>query len=450
MKQLQPVLWTRGVLLAPQHLQTQDRFLEDSIEFRLSALTFCRWGFQRLSIDEEALAAGNVRVTAATGLFPDGLLFDVPSADAGPPPRSILDAWSADQAALFVYLAVPEYRDGGWNVATSVGEAAARYVSDTVLARDENTGEVEKPIEVGRKNLRLIVGDEPRDGYSTLPVARVLRAANGAMQLDPYFVPPLVDFAASSYLTTIASELLERLSARSRALSELRRQRNQKLADFGITGVANFWLLYTVNAHLPLIKHLLETRRGHPAHLFEAMLGLAGALTTFSTELAPANLPVYDHSDLGGCFRTLSRDVFTLLDTVVPRTTASITLTRIDGRSVHQTRLDDERYLRADELFLAVRADLPRPELLSVAPTLKVAAFDQLDYLVKQSLPGLRLSHAARLPDGVPLKLEYEYFRVDRDSDLWRGIAKSRTFAVHVPAALTDPHFELIALLARD
>jgi type VI secretion system protein ImpJ len=450
MKQLQPVLWTRGVLLAPQHLQTQDRFLEDSIEFRLSALTFCRWGFQRLSLDEEALAAGNVRVTDAAGLFPDGLLFDFPMADAAPPPRSILEAWRPDQSVLSVYLAVPEYRDGGWNVATSFTDTAARYVSETVLARDENTGEVEKSIEVGRKNLRLIVGDEPRDGYSTLPVARILRAANGAMQLDPYFVPPLVDFAASSYLTTIAGELLERLSARGRALSELRRQRNQKLADFGITGIANFWLLYTVNGHLPIIKHLLETRRGHPSQLFEVMLGLAGALTTFSAELAPANLPVYDHNDLGGSFRTLARDVFTLLDTVVPRTTASIALVKSDGRSVHQARLDDECYVTADELFLAVRADVQRTELLSLVPSVKVGAFEQIDYLVKQSLPGLGLSHATRLPDGVPLKLEYEYFRIDRNNELWRGIAKSRTFAVHVPAALRDPHFELVAVLARE
>src|SRR5216110_1592343 len=74
MKQLQPVLWTRGVLLAPQHLQTQDRFLEDCMQFRLSALTYCRWGFQRLEIDEEALATGEVRLLSAAGIFPDGLL----------------------------------------------------------------------------------------------------------------------------------------------------------------------------------------------------------------------------------------------------------------------------------------------------------------------------------------------------------------------------------------
>ena len=55
MNRLQKVLWTKGVLLSPQHLQTQDRFLEDVLHFQLSALSFAPWGFARLAFDREAL-----------------------------------------------------------------------------------------------------------------------------------------------------------------------------------------------------------------------------------------------------------------------------------------------------------------------------------------------------------------------------------------------------------
>jgi hypothetical protein len=41
MKQLKPVLWTKGTFLTPQHLQVQDRFIEDALNFRLQALKFC-------------------------------------------------------------------------------------------------------------------------------------------------------------------------------------------------------------------------------------------------------------------------------------------------------------------------------------------------------------------------------------------------------------------------
>ena len=59
MKQLQPVIWSKGTFLTPQHLQTRDRFLESSIQFRLEALNFRPWGFQELQIDQQALVAGN-------------------------------------------------------------------------------------------------------------------------------------------------------------------------------------------------------------------------------------------------------------------------------------------------------------------------------------------------------------------------------------------------------
>jgi type VI secretion system protein ImpJ len=450
MKQLQPVVWSRGVLLAPQHLQTQDRFLEDSMQFKLSALTYCRWGFQQLSIDQEAVAAGELHVRSAAGLFPDGLLFDFPSADAAPPPKPIRDAWQPDQTALTVYLAIPEYRDGGSNVAATKGEAAARYISDVVLARDENTGESEKAIEVGRKNLRLLAGNESRDGHSTLPIARVLRAANGAMQLDPHFVPPLLDFSASPYLSGIVSELLERLSSRSHGLAAVRQQRNQSLADFGITGVASFWLLYTVNSHLPLIRHLQDTRHGHPAQLFEAMLSLAGSLTTFSTDLTPASLAAYDHDDLGASFHDLARDVFTLLDTVIPKNCVALAFQRIEGRTVHKVSLDDDRFDRSDEMYLAVHSRVGQAELLTQAAGLKVGSLEQVEQLVKQSLPGLKLTHTTHLPDGVRLKLDHEYFRIQPDGDAWRSIRMTRTLAVHAPADLRDASFELVVVLPRD
>ena len=70
MKQLKPVLWTKGTFLTPQHLQVQDRFIEDALNFRLQALKFCPWGFRELSINAELLTEGQFAVTRATGIFP--------------------------------------------------------------------------------------------------------------------------------------------------------------------------------------------------------------------------------------------------------------------------------------------------------------------------------------------------------------------------------------------
>src|SRR5207237_497419 len=81
---------------------------------------------------------------------------------------------------------------------------------------------------------------------------------------------------------SISRRLVEMLAAKSTTLSGNRRQKNLSLAEFGTSDIANFWLLYTINSHFPLLQHIFETRRGHPENLFATMLSLGGCLTTFS------------------------------------------------------------------------------------------------------------------------------------------------------------------------
>src|SRR5207237_9467288 len=255
MRQMQPVLWTKGVLLTPQHLQMQDGFLEDLLEFRLSALSFEPLGLHRLTDDREALAGGALALSAAAGVLPDGLLFDIPNADSAPPPKPLEGCFRPDQEALTVYLAIPEYRYGGLNVAATQGQRNTRFVAEVLVRRDENTGLVEKPILVARKNFRLLVEGESLEGHIALPVARVTRAPTGEHQLDLRFVPPVIDIAATDYLLSIARRLREVLSAKSSKLADPRRRKNQGLAEVGSSDVAKFWLSDPVSPYKRELRH---------------------------------------------------------------------------------------------------------------------------------------------------------------------------------------------------
>ena len=447
MRQLQPVLWTKGVLLTPQHLQTQDRFLEDFLAFQLSTLTFSPWGFRRLSIDREALAGGALALSAAAGLFPDGLLFDIPDADAAPDPKPLEACWQPDRQTLDVHLAIPEYRYGGFNVAAAQKDRNTRYLADVLLRRDENTGLAEKPIVVARKNFRLLAETESLEGASAMRVARVSRSATGAYVLDPRFVPPLVDIAASEYLLAIARRLVELLSAKSSQLADRRRQKNQSLAEFGVTDVANFWLLYTANTYLPQVRHLFETRRGHPVELFSAMLALAGAFTTFSPTGHPRDLPVYDHADLGRCFTELDEKVRLLLETVVPANYVSFAL-RLVLPSIYAAAIDRDEYLSAPQWYLAVGGDKPPADLAREVPKLvKVGSADHIDNLIKRALPGIELAHVPNPPSAVPVKLGYQYFRLAQSGSEWQAITRTRNVSAYVPSDLPNPQVELLIVL---
>ena len=447
MRQMQPVLWTKGLLLNPQQLQTQDRFLEDLIQFQLTALTYSPWGFHNLTIDRESLAGGVFGLAAAAGIFPDGLLFDIPDADAAPPPKPLEEHFGPDQPALDVYLAVPEYRAGGQNVSSGQADRNTRYRAEVLLRRDENTGLAEKPIQVARKNLRLLVEGESLEGNSVLRVGRVRRSAAGDYQLDAEFVPPLINISASDYLLAITRRLVEILSAKSTALAGTRRQKSQSLAEFSIADVASFWLLYTINTHMPQLRHLFETRRGHPAELYAAMVSLAGALTTFSLTVHPRDLPVYDHADPGAGFAALDGRIRELLETVVPANYASLPM-RLVRPSIYATAIDQDRYLTSPQWFLALSAELDQAELVAKAPKLvKLTSADRIDRLVKQALPGLALTYTATPPSAIPVKVKHNYFQLSQSGGEWDAIRLARHIAAYVPSDFPNPELELVVVL---
>lgn len=449
MRQLQPVVWTKGLILSPQHLQMQDRFFEDRLGFHISSLLHWPWGFTRLVLDEDAFAAGSVSVLEASGVFNDGTVFDVPSADAAIPPRAALEHWADDEASMLVYLALPEYRPDGRNVGASAGDDHTRFSVDVVDLRDEVTGQAERPLQIARKNLRLLLEGEPQEGYATLPLARLLRGPDGAPRLDRDFVPPLLDFSASPGLTQLARRLLELLTARGSALSAMRRQRNVDVAQFSASDVANFWLLYTVNQHLPVLRHLVDSRRGHPAGLFEEMLALAGTLTTFSTTTHPADFPAYNHLDLGTTFSGLDVALRNLLDTAVPEHVRSLPL-RLMEPSIHAVALDDDRLREAPRVYLAVRSRLARPDLVRMVPQLvKVSSNERLPMLVRQSLGGVTLTHLPTPPGAIPVKLDFEYFEIERLGKEWEAVVSSRNLAAYVPADIAEASLEAVFLLAR-
>jgi type VI secretion system protein ImpJ len=173
-------------------LQVQDRFLEDTLTFRLQALRFCPWGFRELTLNQAALADGQLMVSSASGIFPHGLLFDVPEADHPPPSKALAELFDPGVKSLDMYLTVPDYRQRGVNVSPG-SDGGSRYIAQDIVLRDENTGANDKPVRVARKNLHLLAESENREGCSALRIAQVERTDAGSFRLNPRFIPPLIE-----------------------------------------------------------------------------------------------------------------------------------------------------------------------------------------------------------------------------------------------------------------
>ena len=449
MKHLSKVVWHEGMYLGPHHFQVQSQSFEDLVHFSTSSLWFAPYGVISCKLDPDALQNGMLSLVHARGLFPDGLTFQMPDADAVPPVLNINELFSSTRESLLVSLAVPARRPDGPNCAldSEPSPVDLRYQAEMLTLPDENTGRDEKQIQVGRKNIRFTVEGQATQGLVTLPVARVLRDGSGRFIFDPSFIPPCLQISASERLLVIARTLVDILDEKSASLSRARRATAQGRAGYSSDEIASFWFVHTVNESLSVLRHLSLSERGHPEQLYMEMSRLAGALCTFGIESHPETLPAYNHDDLEKCFGPLNQHIRAHLELVVPSNCLVIPLVAA-GRNFRNGDILDQRCLDRARWILAVRAETGEAEIIAKTPRLvKVCSKGLLPELVKTALPGLGLVHLPIPPSAIAPKVEFQYFGLSRTGSCWEHIVQTRKVGVYVPDDLPGVELELLVVL---
>jgi type VI secretion system protein ImpJ len=448
MRQLQPVLWNKGAFLQPQHMQSQDFYLDSQLKFLMDSLFGYPYGFQTLTVDPTRLASGSFGLSAAAGVFPDGLMFDIgPGSDPEPEPRLLTNAFPEGQTALIVSLAIPEYRTGEMNVSFAPkANAGTRFTADSLNVRDETSGLNEKPVQIARKNLRYLLPRDDHAGHSALPVARVIKKGD-RLELDRSFVPPLLHSSASPHLVSIIRDITGILGAKSQEQSQSRRSKGQNLIEYTASDTQGFWLHYTVNLHYPVFRNMLGSPRIHPYDLFAQMLSLAGALTAFNLKVDPNDLPLYNHDDLGTRFTQLDAQLRELLDTAIPKYSVSIPLKSTPQAYVYSALIPEDRYLVDSRVFLAINSELKAEQLIEMAPSVtKIASSGQIQQIINSAISGVRITRKAQVPR-LTMRGGYQYFQLQTEGPFWDGIVQSRNLAVYVSGTIAKPLMELVILL---
>lgn len=441
------VVWSEGLLLAPQHLQHLDRYHEERAAELYRAGRPFGHGLSALELDADAIHNGQIVLHRAAGVLPGGVAFSIPDRDDAPSGRSIGSAFAITETRFPIYLGLRIHRPGEAQLGGGgAADGDRRFRETTEKSPDETTGENEREIRISRPNFRILFPNESLGDYDHIPIAEVVRKPEGGYTYRADYMPPSVSAEASEFLLRTLRRLLEILVAKSTELSDRRRYSGKGIAEFGRDDVAGFWLLGTVNGYVPLLAHLLRARNAHPEAVYMTLARLAGELTTMSDQPV-RDIPPYDHDRPESTFADLGARIPKLLETVLPRHYTRIALARRD-EAVHTGRIDDDRLLDpAVAFYLGAYANMPAADLqVSFPGKVKIASPDRIDLLVASALPGLPVRHVPSLPPSLPVQSGYVYFQLDKVGDFWDLIAGARSLAIYTPPEFPNIHMELVAI----
>jgi type VI secretion system protein ImpJ len=427
------VVWSEGMLLQPQHLQQSERHEDHARHVLLRATKPYAWGFADIEIDQAALALGKISLVRAVGLFPDGTVFDMPAVD--PLPEAIDIAPEMRDEA--VVLALPMRRAGAREADVEVFEDLVRHKVMEAEVPDSNTsGERTALVQLGQLNTRLMRASESNDAWTTLIVSRVIeRRADNQVQLQRGHIPPLLNLSNNAVLKSYVDELLGLLRQRGDALAG----RMTQTGSGGVSEIADFLMLQTVNRNEPVLAHLSNAPLLHPEHFYEIALSLSGDLAVFREARRGVKFAPYVHDDLALCFQPLMDDLRRSLSMVLEQSAIRIEL-HDRKHGVRVAVISDAELQRNATFVLAVTSSIPGEALRSRFPTqVKIGPVERIRDLVNLQLPGVTLQPMPVAPRQIPFHTGASYFELEtRNSDLWRQLEKSGGMAMHIAGEFPD------------
>jgi len=422
-----PVIWTEGMFLRPQHFQQHGRHMRGWVEERCGGLRPYSWGVTRLEIDTQKLSHGKFAIKRCSGIFPDGTPFNMPENYPLPPPLEIQPQHKNETIELALLLE----KSSGIDVTNAdADQGLSRYVRQEITVRDQHTESRtgEAVIGTGALSTRIRLGSQDKGAFSTIPIARLIeRHSDDLVILDEQFIPTCLHCIGSQRLTETIQDIKGLLHHRGEELAS-------SLGSPGAGGVgeiAGFLLLQSVNQYEPLFNHLAETKMLHPETLYRILVQMAGDLATITSERRrPDNYPAYHHQDLNHSFTDLIRSIRVSLDWALEKPAIAIELNK-HPRGVYTANVFEKHLIKSAQFVLAVKAQMPVDKLQSqISRQTTIASKDQLSQLVKSQLAGIPVRPLPVAPRQIPYHAEFTYFELDKHTEIWNNVEITGSFAI--------------------
>lgn len=427
------VIWQEGMLLRPQHLQHHDRYYHQQLN-RTRLLGSDAWGFLTLDVDVQYLNLGKLVVNQASGVLPDGSLFEL----SGAMEPLVLQV-PADAGQQAVYLVLPLATDNQIEARKKEqSDVLARYVSYEAQIGDSNAGTDSRcQINCARPDLRLILGEHINAPfYVKLQIAQVLDSTrDGGVRLDTDFVPTFIYLQGTGYVSSCVKEVISLMASRGDAIAAgLKGNGTSAVAQIG-----DLLMLQLINRTELILRHHLSQAQVRVEVLYRELLAILGELSTFATDSKRVQLEQhYQHGDQGASFRGLMGGLRAVLSLVLEQHSIELTLQQRQY-GVLVCPVSDLKLLGTATFILAATAQCDSEELRHRLPAhLKIGPVERIRELVNLHLAGIKVRPLPVAPRQIPFHAGKTYFMLELSARDITQLEQSGGFAFHASGEFTE------------
>lgn len=440
MSRFSKVAWKEGLFLKPQHFQQADRHFLNALTARMAHATPFPFGVSELSFDQAQLRQGNLELEKVAGIMPDGLPFDAPHTSPLP------DLISVPEEAIgkTIWLTLPNMAQNDRDTGMP-GDADTRFVlrEEPGVTDVTAAARVEEPVEIAVPRLELALRDKPREGYQCIALGRIGDVSDGKVVTLDQNTPPTglilgVHRAYEGYLKSVIGSVEARLEVLERFAADPTSGGGMQDKDY--------LMLLVLNRTLPVLRHLRQLPSVHPERLYEALISLAGELTTFEDkDRSIRDYGRYRHDNPRDTFRPVVDDIRRLLSRDVGR---ALRLPLEQRRENSFAAIVNDPNLFSNSAFvIEVSANLPLTQIQQQFPQLcKVGPSTRMKEIIVNNMPGITLVHTPNPPPQIRVIANHVYFMVDKMSPLWREFSVAPAIGLHFAGAWPGLELELWAI----
>jgi type VI secretion system protein ImpJ len=447
----QPVYWSEGMFLRPQHFQAAERYWNELLDVSVQIDHPYYYGLRSIAISRPAIANNQFQVTLLQARLKDGTIVNL-EAGQDPDRLDLKDSLSGKtidsvnlaeafekEAKVRVFLAVPRLMLGRKN-AGSKEMADARYAIDLKSIQDENDGGNDQEVEFRGLNIRLMLSTQNLTGYEVLPIGQVKRAGGqaSAPELDTEYIPPLIAVESWPPLSRdLIRVVYDRIGESIGVLAEQLSDLDVAMASSDPLDMKRVMILMRLNEAYSVLSSQTFASGVHPYAAYVELCRVVGQLSTFGPNRRPPEFPRYDHDNLYYVFKWLKDQIEALLE-AIPKAGFVQRYFTGSGQGL-QVSLEPQWLAEGWNWYIGVnRGSLSETECRELLKPgsanldWKFGSATMVDFYRRNFHRGVWLEEVTQTPRILPSKGPWLYYAVKRDNEAWQYVHKEQSLAMRL------------------